>query len=103
MPVSLPAQPAATLAGNPPATIKECGVCGHHDPIPPGIDPGNIRCINVDAMWHATYNELLIRLTTTQGMMESHIATIQRELKGIESTIAAVRQDARQLAVQLGD
>lgn len=93
----------ATVAQTAAITEKNCGTCGHVDPIPPGIDATQVRCINVDAMWHATYNELLIRLMTTRSLMETQIASIQREMGGVDGIINGVREDAARIAKAIGD
>lgn len=92
------------MASNPPApTSKMCGVCGHVDPIPPGIDATNVRCVNVEAMWHAAYGEILMRCLTSMAQMESHVVSVQRDMAGIKATAVGVREDAERIAKALGD
>jgi hypothetical protein len=94
----------ATNIGGPIATPPDpttCDVCGHEAKLRAGTTI--TLCPNREAMWHATYNELLIRLRLTAGTLHSTIASLERDKAGIENAMAAARQEATRIAELLGD
>lgn len=98
--------PAATPSAPAPLSRKICDVCMNETPIPPGTDLSLVLCPNVEAMWHATFQEVLIRVSLT----DARLAKIADDLAGalevahsaLEETTQAARKEAKRIAEMLG-
>lgn len=84
-------------------------MCRDVQPIPPGVDQSLVRCPHIEALWHASYDEMLIRLQQTRAHvdmviseMTSRILYLEGEKKSMDKTADAIHDDAARLAALLG-